>query len=407
MTGALTTTSHDGATALAVMSELDKWWATSDIGTLRRAPGQPGVKARVYADIRRSGTQATQRTDDGPDVVQVGLGHGARWNLDLNTVRSIEALPYPGSLPAFLQVKGGFHPLQRLVCAVSTPWCYSRLSTPGPGVAGRAARPYPPLRQTSYGGHGAAGRLHGRTPYKPAAPLDGVISPPLHGRRLNAGGFVPNCPALGENSGGFMSRAVAELQQIPFSQLIGAPLKAAVEAQALAAQSTIEFIHKVGFQQEAQPDDLVFGDVTKDASAGKVRSVTFSYTKKDENDARKEFSLTVPFLAITPIPFIRIDEVTIDFNAKLTDSIERKTSSEFNLDSEVKGSYAAFWSPIKIEARVSATYNQKSSGSERQQREYTLQIHVRAVQDEMPAGLSRMLDILEQAIQEQPTSATS
>ncbi|MFF0066652.1 DUF6207 family protein [Streptomyces sp. NPDC005279] len=110
LTGALTTTSHDEATALAVMSELDKWWATSGIGTLRRAPGQPGVKARVYADIRRSGTQATQRTDDGPDVVQVGLGHGARWNLDLNMVRSIEALPDPGSLPAFLQVKGGFHP---------------------------------------------------------------------------------------------------------------------------------------------------------------------------------------------------------------------------------------------------------------------------------------------------------
>ncbi|MER5465725.1 DUF6207 family protein [Streptomyces sp. NPDC002668] len=42
LTGALTTTSHDGATALAVMSELEKWWATSGIGTLRRAPGQPG-----------------------------------------------------------------------------------------------------------------------------------------------------------------------------------------------------------------------------------------------------------------------------------------------------------------------------------------------------------------------------
>jgi hypothetical protein len=31
-----------------------------------------------------------------------------------------------------------------------------------------------------------------------------------------------------------------------------------------------------------------------------------------------------------------------------------------------------------------------------------MQIHVRAVQDELPAGLSRMLDMLEQAIQEQP-----
>ncbi|WP_327328771.1 DUF6207 family protein (plasmid) [Streptomyces sp. NBC_01210] len=52
-------TAQDEETALAVMSELEKWWATSGVGTPRRAPGQPGVKARVYADIRRSGTQAT------------------------------------------------------------------------------------------------------------------------------------------------------------------------------------------------------------------------------------------------------------------------------------------------------------------------------------------------------------
>jgi hypothetical protein len=203
-------------------------------------------------------------------------------------------------------------------------------------------------------------------------------------------------------------RAVAELQQIPFAHLIGSPLKAAVEAQALAAQSTIEFIHKVGFQQPEGPGagkDLVFDDVSKDATAGKLRSVTFSYTKKDENDTPKEFSLTVPFLAITPIPYIRIDEMTIDFNAKLTDAVQRNTESSFNLSTSISGSYSAFWSPVKLDARVSATYNNKSSSSEHQQREYSMQIHVRAVQDEMPAGLSRMLDMLEQAIQEQPAPA--
>jgi len=204
-----------------------------------------------------------------------------------------------------------------------------------------------------------------------------------------------------------MTRAVEELQQIPFSQLIGAPLKAAIEAQALAAQSTIEFIHKVGFKHAeigADDDDLVFNDVDQDADAGELRSVSFSYKKKDENDELKNFSLTVPFLAITPIPYIRIEEMTIDFNAKLTDSVERKTDSSFKLDTQIKGSYSAFWSPVKVDARVSATYNQKSSTTEKQQREYSMVIHVRAVQDEMPAGLSRMLDMLEQAIQEQPAA---
>jgi hypothetical protein len=201
-------------------------------------------------------------------------------------------------------------------------------------------------------------------------------------------------------------RAVTELQQIPFSHLIGAPLKAAVEAQAMAAQSTIEFIHKVGFKEPATgPTDLVFADPAADADAGEIRTVTFSYEKKDENEELKKYSLTVPFLAITPIPYIRIDEMTIDFNAKLTDAVTRNTNSEFKLDTSVSASYSAFWSPVKVDARVSATYNQKSSTTEHQQREYSMQIHVRAVQDEMPAGLSRMLDMLEQAIQEKDDSA--
>ena len=206
-----------------------------------------------------------------------------------------------------------------------------------------------------------------------------------------------------------MTRAVAELNQIPFSQLIGAPLKAAVEAQALAAQSTIEFIHKVGFRQNDQglgdQPDLLFDDPTADADAGDLRSVTFRYTKKDENGDDREFELSVPLLAITPIPYIRIDEMTIDFTAKLTDAIERRTDTAFDLNTQVGGSYGSFWSPVKVEARVSATFNTKSSVTDRQHREYALEIHVRAVQDEIPSGLARLLDMLEAAIKDDEQAA--
>jgi len=200
-----------------------------------------------------------------------------------------------------------------------------------------------------------------------------------------------------------MSRAVSELRQIPFEQLIGGPMKAAIEAQALAAQSTIEFIQKVGFKNPSggfEPTDMLFADTSTDADAGELRSVTFKYNKKDETDTVKEFTLTVPLLAIAPIPYLRIDEMTIDFSAKLTDAVERKTESSFNLTSSVSGKYSAFWSPIKMEFRVSATYNTKTATASSSKREYRLDIHVRAVQDEMPAGLSKVLDILEDAIQD-------
>lgn len=200
-----------------------------------------------------------------------------------------------------------------------------------------------------------------------------------------------------------MSRAVQELRQIPFEQLIGAPLKAAIEAQALAAQSTIEFIQKVGFKQPINdPKDLLFADTEKDADAGELRNVTFKYRKKNQDGTDEDFSLTVPLLSIAPIPYIRVAEMTIDFSAKLTDSIERNTSSTFKLDAEVKGGYSAFWSPVKASFRVGTTYTNSSGATERSQREYKLDIHVRAVQDEMPAGLQKVLDILEDAIKDRP-----
>lgn len=196
-----------------------------------------------------------------------------------------------------------------------------------------------------------------------------------------------------------MTRAVQELKQIPFSHLIGAPLKAAIEAQALAAQSTIEFIHKVGFKQPASGGpDLLFTNTQNDADAGELRNVTFEYQKTDENGTDQDFTLTVPLLSITPIPYIRIDEMTIDFKAKLTDSIVRKTDSSFQLDANVSGSYSAFWSPIKVETRVSSTFKTSNSVQANSVREYSLDIHVRATQDAMPAGLSKILDILENAI---------
>lgn len=200
-----------------------------------------------------------------------------------------------------------------------------------------------------------------------------------------------------------MSRAVQELTQIPFAYLIGAPLKAAIEAQALAAQSTIEFIHKVGFKQDLQTEgDLVFANPAADADAGEIRNVTFRYRKKDADDTEKSFELSVPLLSIAPIPYLRIDEVTIDFKAKLTDSIERKTNTSFQLQNSVSGKYSAFWSPIKLEFRVSSTFNTSSSTQASQRREYSMDIHVRAVQDEMPAGLSKVLDILEKSVKETP-----
>ena len=207
-----------------------------------------------------------------------------------------------------------------------------------------------------------------------------------------------------------MPAAVQELKQIPFGHLIGSPMKAAIESQALAAQSTIDFIKQVGFKKDpSETEDFMFADLNADADAGEIRNVTFTYSKKDideegddaDDASEEEFTLTVPILTITPIPYIRIDEMTIDFKAKLTDSVVHKSASSTAVSASVSGKYGGFWSPVKVNFRVSATHKSARSSQRDSKREYSMDIHVRAVQDELPSGLSRILDILEDAISNQ------
>ncbi|MBN2471008.1 MAG: DUF2589 domain-containing protein [Anaerolineae bacterium] len=201
-----------------------------------------------------------------------------------------------------------------------------------------------------------------------------------------------------------MPRAVTELRQIPFGYLIGAPLKAAVEAQALAARTTVEFIEKVGFKETDDDIGSLFNDLSADADSGEIRNVTFSYVKQDEDGVDTAVELTVPILSIVPIPFLRLDDITIDFTAKLTDIVQSTTKSDFKFATDAKGKFKAWWSPVSMEVRTAVSYQNTRESSSKYVREYTMNIKVHAVQDDIPAGLERILDILEQTITEKPAS---
>ena len=103
-----------------------------------------------------------------------------------------------------------------------------------------------------------------------------------------------------------MSYANRILGSIPYGTLIGAPMTAAVQAQALAAQSSIDFIRSVGFTGNS--DNEEFGD---------VRMVVFKYKRRSNENTLEDVTLTVPILTIVPIPYLRIDDMTIDFTSKL------------------------------------------------------------------------------------------
>lgn len=190
-----------------------------------------------------------------------------------------------------------------------------------------------------------------------------------------------------------MSDLVQELNSLDFSIYIGGPLQAAVKAQHDASISQVDFINNVGFDTDATT-----GEKT-------LRYVDFNYTKSVPNPNYdpvntpgslpyndSEVNLKVPFLTMLTIPALRIDEMTIDFNAKLNSVETQNISSEFQASASLS---AKFW---KIKFNASASYKKTTSSTSTTEKTYTLGVHVRAVNDELPAGLSRILDILEDSI---------
>ena len=173
---------------------------------------------------------------------------------------------------------------------------------------------------------------------------------------------------------------VSELNNIDFRKMIGGPLQAAVDAQVASSLATVDFINKVGF---TAPD-----------SNGKreLVMVDFSHTRKDVDadgkETSKDVAIKVPLLAMLPIPSLRIEHVIIDFNVKLNSVESSSTSDALGVNAEVKGG----WGPVSF--KVSASYQRKTATNVEVKKEYSLNVNVKAVQDEIPAGLEKILNLL-------------
>ncbi|MEM6722281.1 MAG: DUF2589 domain-containing protein [Bacteroidota bacterium] len=177
-----------------------------------------------------------------------------------------------------------------------------------------------------------------------------------------------------------------EIANIDFSAMLGKPLTAVIDAQAAAALSTVDFINEVGLD-----------------GSGQVKNVTFTYSKLvDGSTTPTSVTLTTPLLTIVPIPFIRVADTTIDFNAKISSvtTVTTSTSHSLDLSAELKLRWA--WGRLKFKGSYS--YQKKTSYSDESKRSYSMNVRIHAVQDEIPAGMSRVLDMLEESISEEPTT---
>lgn len=170
--------------------------------------------------------------------------------------------------------------------------------------------------------------------------------------------------------------AIAEqFAGLQMEQLIGAPLRAAADASTQLANSTADFINRVGFD----------GD-------GKVRTVAFGYQRRSLNEDGTsnldEMKVAVPMLAIVPIPNLQIDEVNVLFDMEVKQSERQESARDMN--ASMTGSVNLGIVKVSVTGSVSA--HQSNTRSSDNSAKY--HVDVRATNHGTPEGLARVLDMM-------------
>jgi hypothetical protein len=114
----------------------------------------------------------------------------------------------------------------------------------------------------------------------------------------------------------------------------------------------------------------------------------------------QEMKISVPILTMLPIPFIKVDIITIDFNAKITSTETATSSSDLSASGTVNANYGGKRASVSFSGTVA--YKKSTASGSSVERTYSMGIHVQASQDEMPAGMEKLLNLLEGAMKATP-----
>ena len=180
--------------------------------------------------------------------------------------------------------------------------------------------------------------------------------------------------------------ATNALQAIPFGSIIGAPLNACIEAQKQAAITSWEFIRDVGLNIDSDGNK-------------KAVYVDFEYRQQG-----RLVTLSIPLLTLVPIPYIGIKEIDIAFKANISAASSVQTTERSSLDvsagmsASASVNFGIVKTSMSINASVSSKKDSAATRDSKYSVEYTMDVNVRAGQEDMPAGTAKVLEMLTQSI---------
>lgn len=151
------------------------------------------------------------------------------------------------------------------------------------------------------------------------------------------------------------------LGELDFNRIIGGPLSACVNAQEEAAQATLDYLNGVVFRK-------------KDDDESCLEPVTMTFYFESGGVVNR---LTMPLLCIVPVPYLRIDQVNLRFQATVTESSMKEEKLE------LKAKYSAPGDSAEI-----TDVSQEKFLSKR-----CIDVDLNVTTADMPMGISKLIEI--------------
>ncbi len=191
-----------------------------------------------------------------------------------------------------------------------------------------------------------------------------------------------------------MSGLVSMAQQfsgLPMKSLLGAPLKAATDANGMMARTQTQFMLSTGFDKKGSDLEPIM------VSFNITRSVVKpDGTEATPSTASVKFSL--PLLTLIPLNSLAVDDVKVHFEMEVKSSTSKDNESSQEQETAAQADITAKYNAglFSVEVHGSVSHNSKSSNTQREHYEASNQakyeVDVHAGQLPLPTGVTTIIN---------------
>lgn len=170
------------------------------------------------------------------------------------------------------------------------------------------------------------------------------------------------------------------VNNLPIEKMVAAPLLATIKAQSEMSMALANFVENVGLDKD-----------------GNIRMVTFNYseaTADKEQAGKVDRHIEAPFIALTGIPNLAVEDVSISFDLTVNTAESQEDKTETKADNTTE--YKSWWSPISTKFTGSITHSSNQTRSTDTRAKYSFNVNAR--KQGTPEALMRIIDTITDSV---------